>query len=903
MRIPPKFLFGLCTTLTCLMFYSEPTIGEEILLEQAALCRYGSEELVSQLKASASGRQYAPDRQVDLLHLKLDVTPDFKKRTVSGTCELTFVPLARPLRELTLNAIDLNVRSIKANVEISDFEMTPKGLEIAFDPPVDPGRRVELAIDYEAQPKKGLYFRTPELGFPEEDIHIWTQGEPHEARHWFPSIDYPNERFTSEVICHVPEEMTVLSNGQLVGRQNEPEGMKLVHWRQDKPHVNYLIALAAGRLDKLEGQYRDIPLGFYTPKSRSPYAHNAFRDTADILGFLENEIGVPYPWSKYDQIVVEDYHLGGMENTSLTVLNPIVLFPDESENLRDLQILIAHELVHQWFGDYLTCKDWSELWLNEGFAVYYSYLYGGYKHGKDSMLYSVYNDRRGILYNKSEKRPIVFRHYKKAWDQFDQRAYAKGSWILHMLRSRLGEDLFRKAVNHYVKQNALRSVDSHDLQQAFEEVSGLSLAPFFDQWVHNPGHPRLKVSYDWQPGNKMAKVSVEQLKQARGDDDKDKKKNETKTLLFDFPVTLRFVGKDFVVEESMLVDKHQQDFYVSLPSQPDIVRFDANMEVLAEITFDKPKKMLYKQLRQEDDMVGRLLAAKALSEKEDQKTIEQLKMALKNDPFYGVRLEAAKALAAIGTPPAVEALTASLAQDDARVRRQVVRSLGDFFHPEAQAALLGVLQREKNPDIVADAIRPLGKYPDAEVESEIRSLLPTRSYDNAVAAGAIDAIRTLDDPAYIPLLQKAIVDEGQYPSKAFPGSLDTLAYVARNLKDRDQVRNFLTAYLNHPREKVQVAAIRALGTLRDPAAIEIVRSFNKGPADGRKKKAAIETLKKLRDEKKLPVELGDLRKEMERLREQNEKFRKEVEGIKKQLEAAEAENETGDTPPSDESED
>ena len=183
-------------------------------------------------------------------------------------------------------------------------------------------------------------------------------------------------------------------------------------------------------------------------------------------------------------------------------------------------------------------------------------------------------------------------------------------------------------------------------------------------------------------------------------------------------------------------------------------------------------------------------------------------------------------------------------------------------------------------------MRPLGKYPNAEVEGEIRSLLPTHSYDNAVASGAIDAIRTLDDPAYIPMVQKAIADEGQYPSKAFPSSLDALAYLARNLDARAEVREFIIAYLNHPREKVQVAAIKALGSLRDPAAIEIVRSFNVGPSDGRKKKAAIETLKKLRDEKKLPVELGDLRGEVERLREQNETFRKEVNDVKKQLEAA-----------------
>jgi aminopeptidase N len=867
------------------------TWAAEAGLEQSTACRYCSRNFASQLRPSASGRQYAPDRQVDLLHMKLDVTPDLKNRTIEGTCQLLFTPIAKPLRELVLSAVDLDVQSVTSNVKLAGYEMTSRGLEVAFQEPVEVGKRVELDIRYEAEPRKGLYFRTPELGFREQDTHIWTQGEPHESRHWFPSIDYPNERFTSEIICHVPSQWTVLSNGRLVEEVAEPAGRKRVHYHQEIPHVGYLVALAAGDFAKLEDKHENIPLGFYTPRSRARYARNGFRDTADILGFLEAEIGVPYPWSKYDQVVVEDYHMGGMENTSLTILNPIAVFPDESENLRDLYGLIAHELVHQWFGDYLTCKDWSELWLNEGFAVYYSYLYDGYKNGNDSMLLSVYNDRKGILYNKDETRPVVFRHYDKAWDQFDQRAYAKGGWILHMLRMQLGEDLFRRCVTHYVKKNALRSVDTHDLQEAFEDVSGLSLLPFFDQWVHHAGHPKLEVAYDWLPHEKLAKISVEQLQQARSGDKQGDPKKKNQQQLFDLPVTLRFVGPDYTVERSILIDKQMQDFYVPLPEKPEVVRFDAKMQVLGEIDFEKPKKMLYRQLKEQGDVVGRLLAADALGEKDDQKTIKQLQTALVEDPFFGVRIEAAKSLAKIGTPEALDALAASLAQHDARVRRQVVRDIGSFYHPRARAALIGVLANEKNPDIVADAIRPLGKYSDAEVADQIRALLPVSSYDNAVAGGAMDAIRKLDDPGYIPLMQQVIEREVDYPSKTFPASLDALAHVARDLEDRDQVLEFLMAYLNHPRERVQLAAISALGTLGDPRAMEIVRSFNTGPEGNRKKKAAIEALKKLRNKQKTPAALGELRGEVDKLREQNEKFRTEVEDLKDRLEAADSREE------------
>ena len=889
-----RFLFAFLITMVCFSCPLQPSSGEETTLEQMRACRYCRPpfDFINQLKPSASGRQYAPDRKVDLQHLRLDVTPDLKARTVAGNCVLTFEPIARPLRELTLGAVDLNIKNMEANVALAGYEMTNEGLEIAFDPPVEPGKQVTLSIDYSAEPRRGLYFRTPELGFRTEDTHIWTQGEPHESRHWFPSIDYPNERFTSEIICHIPREFTVLSNGRQIEEVNEADGMKRVHYRQEKPHVAYLIALAAGKFAKLEDQYNDISLRFFTPQSRAPYAANGFRDTADILKFLEEELGVPYPWPKYDQVVVEDYHIGGMENTSLTVLNPIAVFPNESENLRDLYGLIAHELVHQWFGDLVTCKDWSELYLNEGFAVYYSYLYDGHKNGNDALLHAVYNDRKGILYNKDEKRPIVSRKYNHAWDQFDQRAYAKGGWVLHMLRSQLGEDLFRRCVTHYLKKNALSSVDTHDLQQAFEEITGLSLLPFFDQWVHNAGHPDLKVSYDWMPHEKLAKISVEQLQAAavaKGKE-KDPAKNAAGPPLFDLPLTLRFIGPDFVVDRDVVVNKKMQDFYVPLPDKPDVVRFDSRTQVLGSIDFEKPKEMLYTQLQREDDVVGRLLAADALNDKEDQKSIDALKTALQRDSFFGVRRQAAQALADIGTPKALAALTESRDQPDARVRRQVVRAIGSFFHPDAKVALIEILGAEKNPDIIADAIRPLGKYPGSDVSAEIQRLLQQESYDNAVAAAAMDAARAREDASFLPLMQKVIQRDSAFPSKTLPGAFDAVAYLGKELDERQQVRDFLTGYLNHPREKVQLAAINALGTLGDPATMDAVRAFHRGPKGDRKKKAAAEALKKIRKKQDTPESLNALRGQLDTLREENESFRKDVEDLKQRLDAKEKKN-------------
>ncbi len=226
--------------------------------------------------ATAAERQYAPDRKVDILHITIDVTPDFKSRIVAGTTTIRFAPINRPLEELELDAIDLDVSSVTSNAKIEAYTVTDEAVTITFDPAVRPGAKTTVTVVYEAEPKRGLYFRTAEMGYPEEDTHIFTQGESHLAPNWYPNYDYPNERSSSEVICRVPPEMTVISNGRLVSEEIDSEsGLKIAHWLQEKPHVNYLIALVAGKLKKIESKYKDMPIAFYTPASLIQYARRS----------------------------------------------------------------------------------------------------------------------------------------------------------------------------------------------------------------------------------------------------------------------------------------------------------------------------------------------------------------------------------------------------------------------------------------------------------------------------------------------------------------------------------------------------------------------------------------------------------------------------------------------------
>jgi len=836
---------------------------------------------------TAPPRNYAPDRQVDVLHIKLDVTPNFHDETVSGTATLKFAPISEPLESLRLDAINLDVAKVRSSHTVRDWSNSGKHLNIVFDPPVPVGEEAWVEIDYSAEPIEGLYFRTPRQGLDASDAHVWTQGETHEARHWFPCFDYPNERSSTEIICHVPRDMIVVSNGKLIEEKGHEDGkLKTFHWRQDKPHVSYLICFVAGHLKKLEGQHGDTPLGFYVQPSKAQYAESAFADTADIMAFFEEEIGVPFPWDKYDQSTIFDFTWGGMENTSLTTLTQRTLHAPEVENVRAYRSrsLNAHEMAHQWFGDYVTCKDWSHLWLNEGFATFYAHLYEGHKFGRDELLYGLFLDARDEILlpeNLKNTRPIVERKYKSEREQFDFRNYPKASWVLHMLRSQLGDQLFREAIHTYLQRYALGPVETENLHGVFEELSGKSLDRFFDQWLYHGGVPELKVSYKWHAKDRLAQVTVEQT-QKTGDD----------VLLFEFPTKLRFVVDGKTIDQRVDVTKRHQDFFVRLPGEPQVVRFDPDYSVLAVIDFSLPDKMLRAQLQQSDDVVGRLLACEALAKRKTKASVQALKAAAQNDDFYGVRLAAAKALAKIGTAEAVEALVDCTAQDDARVRYGVATELAACYRDAAREKLLKIVAEEKNPAVVAAAVRGLGKYGGNATRQALRQALANESFNSEPTAAAFIAIRDLGDAQLAEDLMKTLKNREQsIDARDLSEGMTTLAKISQRGRRQRAAFDFLAGYLNHPRVALQIAAVRALGELHDPRARTLIAPFGGDAVSERMKptvKAAIAELDKTAPT--APAEVKELREQVRELREEQKKFEKSLEELKGKSKAAEKNN-------------
>ena len=817
------------------------------------------------------GRKYARDRRADILHVKLDVTPDFGKRTVSGTATLRFKPIALPLEKLELDAVDLKITSITATgAQLAEHQVTNDKLIITFAKAIAPDAEVTVTVTYSAQPEHGLYFRTPEMGYKKGDTQVWSQGEAEEHRFWFPSYDYPNERFTSEVICHVPKGMQVISNGTLQSEKPAGDGLVAFHWLQDKPHVNYLIAMAAGHFHKLEDKAGALPLALLVPPSYTAQAANAFTDTRKIIEFYQKETGVPFAWDKYYQIYCLDFIAGGMENTSCTFEAADMLFNSDTEQLRSLHELDAHETAHQWFGDLVTCRDWSHLWLNEGFATYYTVLYEEQKLGADAMKYALWKEAQQV-FQANDTRPIVWPDYGDPMQQFDSRAYPKGAWVLHMLRSQLGADLYRKCIRTYLERHRNSIVRTEDLQDVIEEVSGLSFDQFFDQWLFHGGVPELKIDYAWDAASKQARITVRQTQ---------KLSEQVRLFRVPLPVGFTIPGQKEMLRVKADVSKDVEDFYFHLPAQPELVRIDPDYTVLAKVAFTPPGPIQDKQLQ--SDVIGRLLAIGTLNEKH----IDKLGKALREDAFYAVRAEAAKALAKIAEPEARAALIAgSSGQADARVRRAVVQALAVLNTAESQAALWKMAQSEKNPDILTSIIETWGARPgDTAVATALRQHLGGTSFNNSLQLAAIKALRAQDDESAVPEVLARLQSLNDLRGRDAGVAFDAVAFLARRPTNpqRDAVRAFLTARLTDPRSAWRVASAKALGTLRDPKSLAVLEPLLAGGNDriDPVREAAAKSVQDLRAGLESPADLKKLWDRVQQLQKQAEEQQKELETLK-----------------------
>lgn len=805
--------------------------------------------------------RYAPDRVVDLEHIRIDLDLDIPARSVRGRCELTARALAPGARRIRLDAAELEIEGVAEDGAPLSYRSDGDTLDIDLGRALTAGERLTLGIDYAASPRRGLYFVGPDEHYPEKPRQVWTQNQDEDARHWFPCIDAPHEKATTEVIATVPAEMFAISNGELV--RDETRGdRRTVHWRLDEPHPSYLVTLAAGSFAAVQDRWEDVDLTYYG----APGTEDALRRTAErapqMLAHFSERFGLRYPYAKYDQIFVADFIFGGMENTTATTLTDAVLLDERAARDHDSDGLLAHELAHQWFGDLLTCRTWSEGWLNEGFATYSEYLWREHIDGRDSADLEVDAWTSQYLEEARSRyqRPVVCNVYDEPLDIFDHHLYRKGARVLHMLRATLGDDAFFRAVSGYLQDHRGGSVETRDLARAVERATGRVTDWFFDQWIHRAGHPELAVSWSWDPDAGRAVLDVEQIQATRRDEP---------TYRLPAAVSLRAAGERENRSVAIEIAEARQTISFPLAAAPEQAIFDPGRTILAEVKTDKALDLWIGELAGAPLGLDRVQAARALGERGGAQAIRALTRALEGDPFWGVRAAAAEALGETRAPEARDALARALTSArNPRARRGIARALGGFRRDDRAAEALEPIAESGDESyfVEAEACLSLGRIRAARAPEILRRAADRDSFREVIRDGAYRGLaEARDETALSFLLERA--DYGE-PALARRSALRAAAELAAGRRDREAkaARERTEELLFDPDFRVCAAAVEAVRAMADPASLSALRELAEKALDGRLVRRAREVIRDLEDGAAQGERLGRLRDDVDALR-------------------------------------
>lgn len=833
---------------------------------------------------------YNPDRPGQVEHIFLDLNLNIPNQSYQGSCSIRLSPIRNDIDRLTLDAVNLQIASVKVDEVEQNFDYDGEQLHINLSQPTQVGKKLLIAIVYSVdKPQRGIYFIHPDKHYPDKPVQVWTQGEDEDSRFWFPCFDYPGQLSTSEIRVRVPKPFIAISNGELINTTEDGEE-KIYHWLQKQVHPTYLMTLAVGDFAEIQDEWQGKPVTYYVEKARKDDAHRTMGKTPRMIEFLSQKYGYPYPYPKYAQVCVSDFIFGGMENTSTTLLTDRCLLDERAAlDNRNTESLVVHELAHQWFGDLLVIKHWSHAWIKEGMACYSEVMWTEQEYGQEAAAYYRLLEARSYLSEDSGRyrRPIVTHIYREAIELYDRHTYEKGSCVYHMIRAELGEELFWSAIQTFVQNHAHQTVETIDLLRAIEKATGRNLAFLFDQYVFRGGHPDFKVAYTWDGEAKLAKLTVTQTQVSAN-------QNHSKEL-FDLKIP---VGFGYVSGESaqvqtvtVRVNQREQSFYFPLASKPDFISFDVGNNFLKTVVLEYPIPELKAQLTSDPDPTSRIYAATALAKKGGLEAIKALGAALKNEPFWGVRVEVAKKLAEIKLDQAFDYLVTGLADKNSNVRRAVLEALGQI---KTRASYKAVKEVVKNGDesyyVEAAACRALGSIASANLEDKpkedkviklLQSVLEERAAENEVVrSGAIWGLAALktSESALDLLLEYTKIGVSQPLRLAAIRALGKIS-VGQNPVNLERLIDRLTELSKETFFLTQMAVVTALGQMETPKAIGVLRSLADQTPDGRVRRYAEEELSIVQKNIGTDNALQKLREELDQLKQQNQELKSRLENL------------------------
>ena len=789
--------------------------------------------------------QYIPPHDYDQRNIKLDLRFDFQKEQAIGFETITLTPTVKDLKRVDLDAAFMTIESAKLAKGTPlkfNFDADKERLSIILDRTYQPGEDIAIVIAYHTikPPAErtallgggGLNFILPRPDDPSRPKQAWTQGESEANHFWFACFDHPNDFVTTEIVATVEKPLSAISNGKLISTKENSDGTRTFDWKIDAPHATYLTSIVVGQYTAVTGDYAGIPVVSNVYPSEVEEGKLTTSRLPEMVKFFSEKTGVKYPYAKYAQTMARDFG-GGMENISATTQTDNMIHDRRAELDNTSDSLESHELAHQWFGDYVTCRTWSDIWLNESFATYFQAMWDEHHLGHDDFLYldvKSNQDQYFGAWSRGQRRPIVTKHYANPDAVFDTYAYPRGGAVLHMLRTFLGEDNWWRSLNHYLTKYAHQPVETAELRIAIEETTGQPMDWFFDEWVYQMGHPVFRVTQNYDAAKKELTLDVRQEQKP----DPDSQYPQVK--LFQTPVDIEIgTATNTRIERVQIEPKEEQTFKFAVDSEPLLVGFDYGGTLIKEVAFNKTTAQLSYQLSNDKDVLGRIwalaqLTARLKDEKiaaaERQSISTSLATTVVNDKFWGTRLEAAAALN--GVNEAKTALLTATKDANPRVRARAVRSLAALKDPGLAATYVALLNDESYGVLRAAALA-LGQTKSPAAYDPLAKLIGEPSWRDTIVASALDGLAALGD--------KRALDFGfKYfePGNQTTVRINALGLLAAVGKDDPRTYPLISAALTESVDRGNPGALagaeaEALSAIGDQRALTLFQQLAKKP--------------------------------------------------------------------------
>ncbi len=574
------------------------------------------------------------EHSVDITNMKLEVEFKPKEGLVIGKVTHTFKSLRPEIDSLFFDGPGIRIKSAALDGQPLSYTNNTSGVTVAFTKKPKWDEIHNIVFEYEAYPKKGIYF----IGWNSYDSldkrnktrrQIWTQGEGIDNRYWIPMYDNMNDKFTTETVVTFNKSYKVLSNG-LLKSEKTVNGNMIWDYAMSKPHAGYLVMLAIDEYAiKSSMTATKVPVQFWYYPEYPERLEPTSRYSEKIIEFLEKETGIKYPWEQYSQVMVQDFMYGAMENTTATIFGDFFNVDSNAYLDRNYVSVNAHELTHQWFGDLITARTSADIWLQESFATYYPKQFFRELEGEDKYSWLVKQDMISVLKAaETDNNPVRYSLANTA------RVYQKGSLVIDMLRYVLGDEEFKRVIKYYLTKHSYENVETNDLYQAVQDVLGQSPDWFFEQWLYHGGEPNYKFSYASAKDKVMLKVEqIQELTALVG--------------LFKMPINIAVYFKNgSKVQNQFWVQKQSEDFYLDNLQNLDIdyVLFDPGNKILKKISYERSNEAILAQARKAPEMIDRYDAYLASRNIPFAEKRELLVWGFQNETFYGIRNEIIKQL-------------------------------------------------------------------------------------------------------------------------------------------------------------------------------------------------------------------------------------------------------------------